>query len=141
MLTICAAKFKKALIQASILNEFKHFSLKIRLGKMSNEVESNMEIEADQNSGDDEIQLVDSQEANMIKSTPSTPSCDQKLNSFLTNSAEKLDKNLKLQIKLENAKKRQEEKVAKRNLKKILLKKFHFRKEKREKKKSEKRPG
>lgn len=68
-----------------------------------------MEIEI--NKKDEEVILIS--EINLTKSTPSTPICEKKSNGKTNDSAEKLDKNLKLQVKIENAKKRQEEKVRK----------------------------
>lgn len=76
---------------------------------MSNDSESKMEIELDENENDDEIKYISDE--NLNKSTPSTPNCEKKSNGKSNHSAEKLDKNLKLQVKIENAKKRQEEKV------------------------------
>lgn len=94
---------------------------------MASDNENQMEVD-DKNENPDqtvECVLIDSDEqqsdqaensnSNEYKSMPSTPNVDKKTNLSLNKSnfksAEKLDKNLKLQIKLETAKKRQEEKV------------------------------
>ena len=86
---------------------------------MSNEMETQMEVEENEETkteevAKDECVVIDDDESNP-KSSPTTPSCDKKRRSTLNksnlDSSEKMDKNLKLQIKLENAKKRQEEKV------------------------------
>ncbi|CAF0817101.1 unnamed protein product [Brachionus calyciflorus] len=79
-------------------------------------------MEVDENSEkkvNDDIECIDVESSlseNQRKSAPNTPNCDKRtslLNKSNLNSAEKLDKNLRLQIKLENAKKREEEKAKK----------------------------
>lgn len=69
---------------------------------------------------EEDVILVDEQTeaSNLDESKLKSPTADKKakcndLNISITNSAEKLSKNLKMQQKIENAKKRQEEKVNK----------------------------